>query len=328
MGYIIGIDAGGSKTLGYLGDDKGNLLALALAGSGNYQSAGLKEVERNFQKIIRDLCKSTEISYEDISIVSIGAAGVDREKDKLIVEEIFSKLGIKAKLLINNDAKTGLVGAHGEEKGIIIISGTGSIAYGIDSHKNFFRVGGWGHLIGDEGSGYYFGRRILEGVMKSYDGREETTTLTDKVMKKLDISSAEGIIDFIYSPDTGKNDVAKLAPLVFEEVKGGDKASQQIVQTGVEELAKIADQIIYKLSPEAKMVNISFLGGLLTNIPLLKDQLRDRIISKHKNIRINPPLFDAGIGALIIGWNDLGVEYDLNYLKERMRVSDSDNGGI
>src|SRR5262245_64337298 len=102
--------------------------------------------------------------------VCLGVAGVDREADRRVITDIMRRLGFKSRTLIVNDALIALVAGAGDSQGIVLISGTGSIAYGVSARAVAARAGGWGHVLGDEGSGYWIGRRAREAVMRQSGG--------------------------------------------------------------------------------------------------------------------------------------------------------------
>ena len=135
MKYLIGVDGGGTKTIGYIGNDEGLILAKAYGGPCNYHAVGIDNAKYTLDNLIKSLCSSINIDSKEIKILSLGLAGVDRPDDREIIEEAISEMGIKGDVIINNDGKTSLIGALGKAEGIITICGTGSISLGIDRDK-------------------------------------------------------------------------------------------------------------------------------------------------------------------------------------------------
>src|SRR5690606_10986978 len=116
------------------------------------------------------------------------------------------------------DVEIALTGAHGERRGILILAGTGSVAYGVNAAGESAQVGGWGYLLGGEGSGHWIGMKALQAVVRAADGRAAPTALTDAVLRTLDLKTPRDLIQWIYTPESAAprtRAVAQLAPLVL-----------------------------------------------------------------------------------------------------------------
>lgn len=319
MKYLLGFDGGGTKTIGYIGNDEGLVLAKAYGGPSNYHAVGISNVKCTLDNLINTLCSSIGIDSKEIKILSLGLAGVDRPDDKKIIEEAIWEIGIKSDLIINNDGKTSLIGALGKEEGIITICGTGSISLGIDKDKKLVRAGGWGHIIGDEGSGYDFGVKALNAVMRYYDGRGKKTILKDKVLKQLNFTDCQEIIGYVYDETRSKSDIAKLAPIVFEAARQGDDTALKIIDEAVNELGEITETVARQLNFRESETILSIDGGILKNVDLVRDRFMSQMRHRIKGIQITYPLFNSAIGALILGWNRLGVKYSIDSLKQQIK---------
>jgi N-acetylglucosamine kinase-like BadF-type ATPase len=183
---VLGIDAGGSKTTALLADGSGRIIGEGRSSGANLHTDGELQVEKVFHSVIE---QATEGRDTAIAAACLGIAGVDREADFRIVGDIMRRLGFRSNLLIVNDALIALVAGAGASPGVVVISGTGSIAYGVSHRGLAARAGGWGPTLGDEGSGYWIGRRALAAVVRDVDGRGPGTQLTPRV---LDLSSTPG----------------------------------------------------------------------------------------------------------------------------------------
>ena len=159
--YVIGIDAGGTKTLCLLADGEGRILSSARGAGANLQGAGELQVEKVLHETMEEAIGSRDIVP---AAICLGIAGVDREEDHTIVRGIMKRSGYKARVVVVNDALVALeTGAPGAP-GVVIISGTGSIAYGRNARGEAARAGGWGYMLGDEGGGYWIGRAALRRI--------------------------------------------------------------------------------------------------------------------------------------------------------------------
>ncbi|EOD00087.1 N-acetylglucosamine kinase [Caldisalinibacter kiritimatiensis] len=318
MKYIIGIDGGGTKTLGYISNIEGKIIGKATSGVANYHSVGLKKVRESLLQLINTLCDINNIKTDDIALLSLGLAGVDRKEDRQLILDLISSLELDCKVALNNDAKTALVGAHGKEEGIITISGTGSISYGIDSEGNTIRAGGWGHILDDEGSGYDIGLKGIKAVVRYYDNRGKKTILIDKVLKFLNMKSPDELISYVYGKNTTKSDIAKIAPIVCECALEGDEISQIILDQAVNSLVEMTSAVIDKSNFKDERITVSYNGGILNNASYVQKEFIKRLKYQYKNIEVYKPKFDPAIGALIIGFRQLNINYDINKIKKEV----------
>ena len=189
---MLGIDAGGTKTVALLADAEGTVVGEGRAGGANLQAHGELEVEKILHHVI-DV--AMEGRSELPAAVCLGLAGVDREGDGQVIRGIMRRLGFREHTLIVNDALIALVagvplreGNTTVSQGVVLISGTGSIAYGVNRQGLAARAGGWGTSLGDEGSGYWIGRRALKAVARATDGRGPHTRLTALVLAHFSLS--------------------------------------------------------------------------------------------------------------------------------------------
>lgn len=319
MKYVIGIDGGGTKTMGYLGTVAGKILAKTLSGPSNYHSIGIDKTRQSISDVIESLCYKGNINKSDIKLMTLGLAGIDRPQDKEIIRGVIRGIDIKAKTILVNDAKTALIGAHGKEYGIITISGTGSISFGVDLNGDTFRAGGWGHIIDDEGSGYDIGRQALSAIFKAYDHRGEKTILTEKVLKFLSLKTVEEVIGYIYCKEISKDHIAQIAPIVFESVYSKDLVATRILDKAANSLAEITETVIRNLFFGKQIINIAIDGGILRKNEYLENEFRKKLNNRIKNVDISMPLFNGAIGALLMGLNELKINYSLDNLKTQIK---------
>src|SRR5439155_26556427 len=138
--------------------------------------------------------------------------------------------GFKARTLVVNDALVALVAGAGAGAGVVIVAGTGSIAYGHDGSGHAARAGGWGYLLGDEGSGFWIGRRALAAVVRQADGRGPVTQLTGLILDRMGITRPGDLIHETYYRDLKRQAIAALAPLVQQAHAAGDAVADHILQ--------------------------------------------------------------------------------------------------
>jgi N-acetylglucosamine kinase-like BadF-type ATPase len=189
----------------------------------------------------------------------LGLAGIDRPEDALLFRAQLAPLA--AELRLTNDAELVLGGLR-ELPGVALIAGTGSIALGVDRAGRVVRVGGWGHLIGDEGSGYDIGRRALQAALRMADGRDPRGLLLDRVLAHFGAAGHEDLIERVYT-QPAKSAIAALAPGVLLAARAGDPQARAIVGAAANELAHAATTAVRLLPAAERPPALALSGGLL-----------------------------------------------------------------
>ncbi len=274
--YYLGIDGGGSKTLAVVVDEQGRECGRGLAGSSNYAAIGLEMAMSNIQRALEQatatLAIPTSTQAEQICFrrAWLGMAGMDRPDDDAL---LWPRLrGLAQFVHITNDADL-LLSAFEDTVGIALIAGTGSIALGRNAQGPRARAGGWGHLLGDEGSGYDLGLQALKAVTRAVDGRGPATLLLDLIMSWWQLQSAHDIIGQVY-PQEDKAKIARLTPLVFEAADAGDACAIDIIQRSARELADLVGAVGGRLFPDAtQKIALALGGGLLLHQQNYQEQV-------------------------------------------------------
>ncbi len=171
----------------------------------------------------------------------LGIAGTDRSR---LRGKLLAGLPASWEAVIISDAASALAGATGLRPGVVVIAGTGSIAYGENQTGEHARSGGWGWRLGDEGSGYTIGINAIMAALKAEDGRGLGTALTAKILGYLGLDSMEDIVDWVYSPGREPRDIAYLVPLVREAEAEGDEAARLVMAGAGVELGLVANAVI------------------------------------------------------------------------------------
>ncbi|HEV2659540.1 MAG TPA: BadF/BadG/BcrA/BcrD ATPase family protein, partial [Ktedonobacteraceae bacterium] len=233
--YALGIDGGGSKTCAVLVDEQGNECGRGLAGSSNYHAVGIEQAAAHIRAAVEEALLTSNCS-QPVKSAWLGLAGIDRpaDYDALLPHLRF----VAAAVRLTNDAEL-VLSALEEQAGVALIAGTGSIALGQDGKGRSERCGGWGHLLGDEGSGYAIGLRALQAAVRAADGRGPETRLLELVLRYWQLTSADEIIGKVYS-DGDKAAIAAVSALTFQAALAGDDMACTIVQEAARELAHAA----------------------------------------------------------------------------------------
>lgn len=303
MCYVIGIDGGGTKTALKLADKNESVILTMEGGPCNINSMGKEAVLNMLKELLNDTLIKAQLSLEDIETICIGTAGVDRPSDKAIMEEIIRSTGFKGKTIITNDAVTALYGGVGGAEGVILISGTGSICYGRNTNAETKRAGGWGHIIGDEGSGYYIGINAINRIAKAFDGIEESTLMTDLILNHLKLRNATELIDYVYRSGAGKSEIASLAKLVDEAYKQGDIAAEEILEKAAYELFLISKAVLDGLNLNNKKTVLAVNGSVIEKNQRISSEFKRLMSKNYPLVEVVNMKNDAAYGAVLMAIN-------------------------
>lgn len=300
MEYVIGIDGGGTKTLLKIADLKGNMLVQLEGGASNINSIGKVQTEKVLKELILNALSNINETLKNCRAICLGMAGVDRPDDRTEMEKIISSIGYCGKKIITNDAVTALYGGLGGKEGVIIISGTGSICYGRNLNGMVCRAGGWGHIMGDEGSAYDIAVKALKAVAKGYDGRGDATLISDIMLKQANLNSPEDLIEYVYRSGAGKKEIASFARAVDQAYKMGDLMAENILNDAAYELFLCCKTVIEKLGFQNKNVSIVYSGSVLEKNKHIFDEFSALIRKSYPQLSICRLKYDAAWGAVLI----------------------------
>jgi N-acetylglucosamine kinase-like BadF-type ATPase len=303
--YVIGIDGGGTKTLGVLADEQGNVLAQHEVGSTNHHSNPAELVKANLRELIETLLSKAGVKADHVVCVCSGMAGVDRPDDKAFVKAMMKEFLPNALAIPVNDGLIALVGGTMQAFGIIVISGTGSIAVGVNKQGVQGRAGGWGHILGDEGSGYMIGLRGLRAVCRAADGRTGPTLLQDIVLKHFGFNSTEQILGWVKKNQGSKTEIGALSRLVHEAYAQGDETARQILVEEADELALAAAAVARKLFANDTDYEIVVGGGNLRKSRPFFELFRAAVAKRLPGISVIMPRREPVEGAVLYALEQL-----------------------
>jgi N-acetylglucosamine kinase-like BadF-type ATPase len=275
MFHVIGIDAGGTKTVCHLAEADGRLLIETRGPGANLQAAGELQVEKVLHEVMDHAIEQCHCGMP--IAICLGMAGVDREDDSRVVWGIMRRIGYKARLVVVNDALIALEAGIGEGPGIVLISGTGSIAYGRNSDGEAARAGGWGYVLGDEGSGYWIGRAAIRAVLRESDRRGARTKLTELLLQHFDAKRPQDLLHAVYFRGVKPPEIAALAPYVQQAFTDGDVVAAGIMDGTARELAGYAISVARRLRMLDEPFTLLLSGGIFRGLHWLVNELPDRL---------------------------------------------------
>jgi len=299
MRYLLGLDGGGTKTKCVVTDHDLNILNECIGGPSNFLVFGTEEVSNTLLSIIQECISQLKIEPDHIDSILLGTAGAGRRDDAERLENEFIKLAEKNGILFKNfrvesDARIALEGAFSGAPGSILIAGTGSIMFGKDSDGMIHRVGGFGRILGDEGSGFQIGRLGLSAVAKYYDGRGPRTILKEMIEKVFNITDSSSMITEVYK---NKFDVASVAPLVMKAAEQGDDVCVHILNTEIEELIEHVNTMKVKLNEP--VLKISLIGGTITTENYYSNLFKEKV-KLIEGVQLMEPELPPQVGAALM----------------------------
>lgn len=317
-GHVLGVDGGGSATRSVIISTEGEALATARAGPSNPITMGAERALANILEAVDEA--SARCGVHEFLASRLGVAGTERSKLRQeLLDGMRPSFGDTA---IVSDAASALAGGTGCRPGVVVIAGTGSIAYGENRLGETARAGGWGWRLGDEGSGYTIGLKAILATLTAHDGRGPETVLKQKIVSHLGLGGIEDIIDWVYEPGREPRDIAYLVPLVREAEAEGDEAAALVMAEAGAELGFVANAVMRRLGMSGEFP-VSLNGGVFkqpSGYIIAFEEVVRREAPECALIKPRmPPLLGSGLLAL----RSLGVTLDEALLQ---RVENSYRG--
>jgi N-acetylglucosamine kinase-like BadF-type ATPase len=293
VGIFLGIDGGGSQTACVIGDE--TLLLGRGSGSGsNVLRVGEAQARESIASAMLQACTEAKVSPKQIKRTCIGVAGGARPETTEIIRRILSEL-VSGEIEVAGDMVIAMEAASGGGPGVVVIAGTGSIAYGRNAAGETARAGGWGFAISDEGSGHWIGRAAVAAAMRAFDEGQDGGLL-GSLMKSWGVSTREQMI--VLSGKTPAPDFAGLFPAVLAAADAGDPKAHDILAVAGVELATLAKVVIARLFIDAGGAPVAMSGGVFRNSSLVRQVFYNRLRLECPKAVVNANVVDPVQGAL------------------------------
>ena len=298
---VLGVDGGGTKSIGLVADPSGNVLTRRESGASNVNVVGLEGAARSLHKVIADCCDDVRCRPDELTSVVLALAGAgedaNRQRIKDSVNELFAKEGFKSlPIIVETDARAALEGAFDGGLGVAIIAGTGSVVIGKTNRGELLTVGGWGRSIGDEGSGYFIGREAVRLVTLQMDRRGEPTKLKEKLAELHRWKTRADIIRAVYHE---KFELSLLAPIVLEAAAQNDVVSQKLLQNAALQLAEQARVIVMQMGILRK-VGLVMVGSLIDHENVYSNTVHMKLLKLLPQVDVRQPLHSPAHGAVLL----------------------------
>lgn len=295
MGYLLGIDGGGTRTTACLADDRLSILARTQAGPSNPIKVGVARAQRELARACHQALREAHARPAELDAVCAGLAGGSSTISRRMLRWLRKEFPARAHTL-TTDAAITLAAALGEQEGAVVIAGTGSIAYGRDRHGRILRVGGWGSLFDDAGSGYDIGRKAIASALRAYDGRAKATRLADSLCRELQLGEITEVID---KPLTALQ-IAALFPVVQQQALAADAVARGLCRGAADDLAELALTMLKQLGRQGQAVRVICSGGIFKSSPFIRRAFVRRVHQSVPRARISLLRREPVMGALLL----------------------------
>jgi len=304
--YYLGIDGGGSKTTCAVGDELSQL-ATAVAGPSNITRVGEARARESLHQAIHEACATAKIVPQQVKRACIGAAGAGRAEVGKILRTMVAEV-ISGEIEVVGDLQIALEAAFGEGAGVVVIAGTGSVAYGRNQQGKSARAGGWGFAISDEGSAHWIGRTavtsVLQAIDQEADQRKDSQASAAALSLFRELKAAwrlRSLDEFVLAANSSP-DFAALFPVIVAAADSGDALAQRVLSQAGGELSRLAGIVIRRLftgqDTASLAVWLSMAGGVFRYSTRVRGFFCDEIRKVYPQVNVNPQVVEPVTGAL------------------------------
>jgi len=309
---FLGVDGGQSSTTAILGDETGRVLGIGRGGPFNHVQAseGRQKFLGAMHESLGAACRAAGLSQlPPLKAACMGFSGGPKDKEALLHEVLTAE-----HVVVTHDGLIALSGATGGEPGVIIISGTGSFAFGRNGEGRTARAGGWGYAFGDEGGGFHMTRQALRAALRMEEGWGPPTTLRARLLEASGAADANDLLHRFYTTDWPRPKIAALSRLVDEAAVEGDPVASDILVQSAQSLATYAGAVRGQLFDEQETVPVAYIGGGFRS-QILLERFRT-LMELHDGVRTQAPQYGPAVGALLEAYRAAAVPVRLSNLPE------------
>jgi N-acetylglucosamine kinase-like BadF-type ATPase len=306
--YVVGVDGGATKTIALIGTEDGTILGRGRSGSSNYHNVGSAAASRAIKHAVTEARKLAGIGTSKVEVAAVALAGLDSPRDEANALRFVRSVKIARRSLTVHDTLAYLRAATHGRPGIIVNSGTGSVAAGTNEAGDYARAGGWGYLVDDEGSAYDIGMKALRSAFRMIDGRTPKTKLTSILMRRFRVGRLENVLSTIYSGKLGVDEIAALSPLVSASA-ATDKICREILNQAGVTLAELACVVAKRLGMTHDAFPIVLVGGTYKSGRYLLQPLKARVRNECLRARVKIMKVEPALGAFSIAVSELKKRY-------------------
>jgi N-acetylglucosamine kinase-like BadF-type ATPase len=261
---VVGVDGGGSTTVAAVAKrDDGRILGRGTAGPSNIQAVGVEAGLAALDAALDEAFRAAGLPRTQVMSACLGLAGVDWQGGMDVIRGWADRVKLAAALTVANDATLLLAAGTPDGWGLAVVGGTGSIAFAKSADGREARCGGWGYVLGDEGSGFQISLGALRAACRAYDGCGPATTLVGLLTAQMGLPDAPAMIDAVYRGPWDRAAISGLAPVVLRAAADGDAVAAGVVRSQAEALARTAAGAARNLGLPATGVPVALAGGVV-----------------------------------------------------------------
>jgi N-acetylglucosamine kinase-like BadF-type ATPase len=318
---FLGIDGGGTKTQAAICDETGRVLGLGLGSASGIDSVGAEGAMIGIGAAVRAALSRAGLPSVPFDGVFLGMAGVVSEADRKIVHTVARALQFGGAIGVDHDIRISLAGGLSGRPGIALISGTGSSCFGLNERGERWQAGGWGHLISDEGSSYWFGWNAIRLAIGAFDGRWQSSLL-EPVRQRLGLTEMLDIHYRLYTQGISKAEIAAFAPLVIEAAAAGDAMATQLIEHGTHDLAKMVAAVARHFGWVSLRCEVTLTGGLWRAGEAVISPFRRALAEELPQAVIVMPELPPVLGACVLALQQAGEQVDEAVLRNLAAQAD------
>jgi glucosamine kinase len=302
---ILGVDGGQSSTRTLLATSSGEILGAARTGPANHihEAGGLERQYESLKQGYLGAFAAAGLKPRRVACAFLGVTGSGH------LPTVERAVAAEA-LLLRGDHVTAFAGALPELVGVVLIAGTGSIAYGRDEQGGEHRTGGWGYFAADEGSGYDLARQAFRAVYRAYDGRGPSTLLTELLLEQYDCADLAALRKELYAGTLGRDRLAEAAATVATAERRGDRVAEVILRRAAADLAELVVGIVDRLEFADSPIAVAPVGGVFEAGDAIRQPLLSSIRERHPKAYLREPRLSPAKGALVLALRELGRKVD------------------
>lgn len=304
MSYFLAVDGGQTSTKALLADASGNILAGTTAGPSNHteEPGGPERLVRVVGEVTSSLRAQAKLADLELAVACFGMTGETKLKTQILLGHVRA-----GQMIVVHDSVNALAGAAAGAPGIVVIAGTGSVARGQNAEGREMRVGGWGHLFGDEGSAFWIGRAAVRAAAAESELTGPTTQLTPLLLNRTATPSISALMERYYAGTLSRDHLAGLSTWVAETADHGDGVAQGILVEAGRQLAQSALQLVGHLfRGAADSAKVYFSGGVFES-PTVVSSFRSTIHGMYPGIEVGRPRLAPVFGSLILAYQAAGI---------------------
>lgn len=297
--YVVGVDGGATKTLALIGTTTGKVLGMGTAGSSNYHNIGELAARKAIKTAVARAKKQTGLVRRKIGTAVVALAAVDSTEDFRVARRFVRRANVAEESVVIHDSVAALYAATQGRPGVIVNSGTGCFAAGVNQAGEYVRVGGWGYLIDDKGSAFDIGMNAITMAFRMMDGRTPPTKLTTLLKRRLGVKMFDEILDIIYANKLSVEDIARLAPLV-SKAASNDNVCRRILNEAGMSLAELAVTAARRLKMTNRPFQLATVGGGFKSGRYLLEPFTSRVKDNCPRVRFVTLRDEPAKGAYLI----------------------------